>query len=206
VVASVGVARAAAPFTRGVDCMSPVQNNVARMLKADGYEFVGRYVESLSTYERDGIFAAGLAIAPLTYAITGVALTAALGAEIGGERARELQSLGCPTTVHLWADHESPHPGSDSIRYLNARADATIATGFGAGQYGGMPFDLTAAEFYGLKASRYWRGGGAVPEPACGFCVLQLCPLDQTIHGQRFDVDVIQADFQGRTPILWCPT
>ena len=152
------------------------------------------------------LFAEGLGIAPLTEAITGSPLTEALGAQVGAQRALQLTGLGCPPGVHLWTDHEAPAAGSQSIPYLAARAQATISHGFGPGLYGGEPIDLDGAQMYALAFTRYFRGGGAVPEPRCGFTVFQLPPLDQVMFGgQRVDVDIIAEDFEGRTPVLWWP-
>jgi len=203
---SIGTARPCPAFSKGFDCLEPVTYAVARRAAAQGFAWVGRYVENLTPDEQRWIHQAGLGIAPLTEAITGEPLSARLGEQIGAAMAQKLASLGCPPGVHLWADHESPHPGSDSVGYLNARAAASVAAGFQAGQYGGIPFDLSAAQLYELGANRYWRGGGAVPEPACGFCVLQLPPLDQVLfEGQRVDIDMVCEDFRGRLPVMWWP-
>ena len=203
---AVGVARTCPPHTRGFDCLAPVAANTARIAYAAGMRYVGRYVETLTTTERDGLLAAGLAILPLTVAITHSPLTAELGTQVASERAAQLSALRCPPTVHLWTDHEDAPAGSASVEYLAARAAATLAAGFGAAVYFGEPQDLTAVEMYALAFNRYGRGGGAVPEPRCGFCWFDEIPLDETaFEGQRVDFTSIWEDFEGRTPILWWP-
>jgi hypothetical protein len=181
------------------------------MALAAGLRYVGRYVENLSGQEREDLFAAGLGIAPLTEAVTGVVLTARLGDELGRKRAAALADLGCPPGVYLWADHESPARGSDSVGYLNARATASVAAGFGAGQYAGLPIDLSSGQLFGLLANRYWKGGGRVPEPDCGWCLVQAEPLAGANKGgillgaQRVDVDFSKEDYEGRSAVLWWP-
>jgi hypothetical protein len=207
----IGVARVCPPFALGCDSFEPLTAQHARIARAEGLLFVGRYVENLSETERDDLFREGLAIAPLTEAVTGIVLSERLGEEIGRQRAQQLVDLQCPPTVDLWADHESPARGSDSVGYLNARARAALAAGFGAGQYAGLPIDLTSAQLFDLLANRYWKGGGRVPEPDCGWCLVQAEPLAGVNKGgillgtQRVDVDFAKEDYEGRSAVLWWP-
>lgn len=201
-----GVARQIPPFSLGFDCLAPCSNAVARRAKASGFSWIGRYLDNLTIQERGGIFDAGLAIVPVSVAVTHAVLTADLGAHRGAELGREAVALGCPPGVHLFLDLESTMAGSDCAGYINAASEAIAAAGYAAGLYAGMPQPLSGSELYELAPTRYWRGGGAVPEPQCGFCVLQLPPLDQVMfEGQRVDVDIVCCDFKGRTPIGWYP-
>ena len=108
----IGTARDAKPFSLGFDCVAPISDQVARLARAAGFTWVGRYVETLTPVERDTLFLRGLGIAPLTYAVTSQPLTAALGTQTGRECAGKLSALGCPPTVHLWCDHATPYEAS----------------------------------------------------------------------------------------------
>ncbi|MDE2102695.1 MAG: DUF1906 domain-containing protein [Patescibacteria group bacterium] len=200
----VGIARAIAPFERGIDCLSPMANNVARMFKAEGYTFVGQYLEVLTPAVRDGIFAAGLAILPITEAITHVPLNETVGTERGKRSKGLAVALGIPATVHITIDLESTQGSAEDVAaYVDATHDAFDI--YGSMLYVGADQPLNGAELFARKPNRYWRSGSFVPEPACRWCCIQLTPLDQIIHTQRVDVNVIQADGFGRTPILWWP-
>ena len=202
----IGAARAAKPWMRIFDCLAPVAANTARMAKADGFDGVARYVETLTEGEIQGIFAAGLALVPLSEGVTGMELTAALGKSIEEARVEKLVEFGCPGGVSFWTDHEDPKVGSDSVGYLTARANVKIGAGFRAGLYGGMPMDLTGIQLYRLPFTGYWRGGGAVPEPTCGWQIYQAPPLNQMMSwGQLVDVNFTMGDYKGRYPVLWYP-
>lgn len=211
---TVGAASPCPLYTSGrpttlIDSFAPLAANVIRMACALGIKLFGRYVENLTAEERDNIFAQGGSILPLSEACVSVALTASLGAELGKQRASKLAALLCPPKVHLWTDHESPAAGSDSLGYLRACASETLAGSFGAALYLGAPNDLTGAQAFSMAFDRYGKGGGRVPEPTCGFTWLQLEPIDQIVAdlgGQRVDYGVIKEDYEGRVPIIWCPS
>jgi hypothetical protein len=203
---TIGVARPALPFTRGIDSLTPILNNVARQFKADGYEFVGQYAEVLTPAVRDGIFAAGLAILLLTEATTNVSLNAELGSMRGTSSAHHATALDAPSRIHIVIDIESTKGDADSVTaFTNAFHDELVNSQYDSMVYVGIDQPLNSDQLTHLKTHRYMRSGSIVPEPRVGFCCLQLSPLDQIIHGQRVDVDVIQQDALGRTPILWWP-
>jgi hypothetical protein len=203
----IGVARAVPPFTRGFDCLSPVTNQVARLAKASGFDFVGRYLHNLSTAERDAIFDADLALWPLTYAPTEEPLTAATGAAAAARDVLFARALAIPPGIHITLDYESPAPGSNGPAHLNAASHALRAAGYADAVYVGGPEDLSSASLSALLTTRYCKGGGRVPEPARGWCMLQLEPLDQVMFGgQDVDVDVAKADYHGDGLTLWYPS
>lgn len=200
-----GIARVLPPFQLGFDCLDPLTEATAAAFYASGYRFVGRYLESLSIAERDAIFNAKLAIAPITYART-TPLNGTLGQQVGAQSVRRAVSWGIPPSVHVTIDNEATHGEvADVIAYLNGFAGALTSGGYGAMLYVGRPESLTAQELFALRPNRYWRSISMVPEPACGWCMMQLTPGDQVIHGHQVDVDVSQADYFGRLPVLWYP-
>jgi hypothetical protein len=203
---TVGVARTAPAFTRGIDCLTPMANNVARMFKADGYIFVGRYLETLTLLERDWIFSAGLGIFLYTEATSGF-LDAAAGSGRGIASVARAKALQAPPTLHTLIDLESTTGDAASVSdYANVFHDELVSGGYDSITYVGAGQILDAAQLYALKTHRYMRSGSLVPKPKCGWCALQLSPLDQIIHGQRVDVVIVENDYDGRRPTLWFPS
>lgn len=203
---TVGVARPALPFTRGIDCLTPMANNVARMFYADGYRFVGRYLETLTLLERDWIFSAGHGIFLYTEATPGT-LDAAAGSSKGIASVARAKALKAPSDLHILIDLEATHGDAASVTdYANTFHDELVSGGQDSITYVGAGQILNATELYALKTHRYMRSGSLVPKPACGWCALQLSPLDQMIHGQRVDVVIVENDYKGRLPTLWWPS
>lgn len=203
---TIGVARVASAFTRGIDCLASMANNTARQFKADGFDFVGRYLENLTPAERDGIFAANMGILVLTEATSGP-LDASVGTARGVESVNRLIALKAPTGLHVTTDLESTHGVvADVELFADAFHDALAVGSQQQMLYVGAGQILTAEQLFARKANRYMRSGSKVPEPACSWCVDQLRPLDQIIHGQRVDVDFIEEDDEGRLPMLWWPS
>lgn len=211
---TVGVARIAPLFARGFDCLQPLTSMTIRRAAASGFGgFAARYLETLTASERDAIFAAGVPLMLLTEARIGEALSVETGRDAGEVTVDRARALGCPASVHITIDLESPEPGSDVAGHVNAFADELRSAGFGAMLYVGQPQPLTGQELFDLAPTRYWKAAGRIvdargelAEPTCGWCVLQASPLDQDLFGQPVDVDFVQADSEGRRPILWWPS
>lgn len=203
----IGVARPAMPFAMGFDCLQPVPPDVALRARSDGMRWCGRYLETLTAEEVTGLFAAELAILPISEAMVREPLSATLGAERGAQLVRLASVLGVPRSCSVGIDFESPAPGSDCAGFIDAAAAALSAGGYGPLLYVGAPEPLSGHELYELAPTRYWRGAGDVPTPECGWCILQLEPLDREAWGHRVDYDVIQGgDRKGRLPMLWYPS
>lgn len=200
-----GVARTLPPFQLGFDCFDPLTGATAAAFYASGYRWVGRYLKNLTITERDAIFNAKLAIAPITYARL-TPLNGVLGQQVGATSVRRAVGLGCPPSVHVTIDNEATHGEVvDVMAYMNGFAGALVSGGYGAMLYVGRPEVLDEQELFALKPNRYWRSISKVPEPVCGWCMMQLTPGDQIIHGHQVDVDISQADYFGRLPVLWWP-
>lgn len=205
---TVGIARPAPAFLRGFDCLSPLANNTARQFKADGYDFVSRYLENLTATERDGIFSAGLAILLLTEATTSVTLDAPLGRLRGSSSVRRASALEAPSSLSVVIDLESCKGDAGTVaEFTDAFHDELVAGLQDSMVYVGADQPLDAIQLYLLKTHHYMRAGSfQIPEPRVGWCCIQLSPLDRTVHGQRVDFEIIQSDALGRTPTLWWPT
>lgn len=202
----IGVARPAAPFLLGFDCLATKTAAMLADAKARGLSWCGCYLETLKAPERDLIFSYELAIALLTEADTFDVLTASIGTAKGLLAAGLARDLGAPLGVHVTIDFEKPKAGSDPAGYLNAKSDSLESGGYPACLYAGLPEPLSSSALYNTHPRRYWKGGGAVPEPQCGWCVVQLEPLQGlTLGGVPVDMDVMKQDYAGRVLTLWYP-
>ena len=205
----VGVARHAPLFSRVIDTLSPISPFAASALKSIGVAAVGRYLENLSTSERDGLFQAGLAILPLSKAPASP-LNATFGASHAEFLLQKAMALEVPLGVHVMVDFESQSGSHDDVTaYDEALTTALAAPGYIPFAYIGQPEPLSASELFQLPdVHLYWRGGSSnIPEPSCGFAMWQIPPLDQTlVAGLRVDMNITGADLRGRQPMFWYPT
>lgn len=200
-----GVVRAAPLFSKLVDRLAPVSHELASALKAAGVEAVGRYVETLTAYERDGLFDAGLGILLLSKAPLSP-LTAAFGTSRAGDLVGHATRLGAPAGAHFMIDLEAQNGNHvDVLAYDNALSGAIKTAGFVPLAYVGAGQSLSGAELYALPSVHlYWRGGSLkIPEPDCGFALWQIPPLEQAVCNAIVDVNVTGADLRGRRPMLW---
>lgn len=204
----VGVARHAPLFAKIVDTLSPISPFAASALKSIGIEGVGRYLENLSTSERDGLFQAGLAILPLSKAPASP-LTAEFGVSHAEFLLQKAAALEITLGVHMMVDFEAQNGTHADVLAYNEALTKTIAhAGYIPLAYVGQPQPLSPAELFQLPdVHLYWRGGSlGVTEPRCGFALWQIPPLDQTlVAGLHVDVSVAGADLRARQPMLWYP-
>lgn len=201
----VGVPRVCPLFTKVVDCLEPLSASAAQALKGEfGVGAVGRYLETLTPTERDALFAAGLPILPLSEAPLGP-LSASLGREVAADLLARADALGVPVGAHVMVDFEAQQ--GDAQAYADALTGPIALAGYVPLAYVGAGQLLSGAELFALPSVHlYWRGGSVgVAEPACGFAIWQVPPLDQVLAGARVDVSLTGADAPGRVPILWAP-
>jgi hypothetical protein len=203
----IGVARHAPLFTKVVDRLAPISHEFASALKAAGYDAVGRYLENLAPYERDGLFSAGLGILPLSEAPGPSApFSDALGRSRAMGLLQKTDLLGIPPGVHLMIDLEGQHGSlTDLTAYDVAISSELARPGYIPLAYVGAGQLLNSEELFALPdVHLYWRGGSrGIPEPSCGFAMWQIPPLEATVSLQIVDVSVTGADFRGRQPIFW---
>ncbi len=201
----IGVLRTCPLFTKIVDTFAPISNTNAQALKGIGVGAVGRYLENLTSTERDGIFAAGLGILPLS-----TAPTSPLTKELGISRADALfikaTQIGVPTGVHVMVDFEAQQGAhADIVAYDEALTAELSKHQYIPLAYVGAGQALSGAELYTLPDTHlYWRGGSlGMPEPSCGFAMWQIPPLEQKLTGVDVDMSITGADLKGRRPVLW---
>lgn len=201
----IGVARACPLFTKLADRLSPISHELASALKSTGMGAVGRYLENLSAYERDGLFAAGLGILPLSEA-PAASLTGDLGQIRGESLLQKTELLGVPAGVHVMIDLEAQRGSKEEvIAYDNVLSGVLVRSGYIPLAYVGAAQLLSGGELFALPdVHLYWRGGSlGIPEPNCGFAIWQIPPLEATISGAIVDMNMTGADVRGRQPILW---
>ena len=201
---SIGIARPPPLFSLGFDILGPVSGAMVQDAKLAGYKWIGRYLHNLTAQEVSLIFAQKMGLWLLTYAPTNVVLTASTGVQYGGQAVHQARSLSVPPSVDITADYESPMAGSDGPAHLTGFWQQLVGNSYGDCLYVGGPEDLNAGQLMALPFTGYAKGGGEVPEPSCGWKVLQLEPLEGvTFGGVKCDADVCKADYKGRQVTMW---
>lgn len=185
----------------GFDTVTPLSGTSASALRAAGMHFAIRYLGSLEAAEVQHILEAGLALMPVTYSrAPGWQPTGELGLEDGMLAAGRADAAGFPSGVTVWCDLEGASGDVDTTTaYVNAWAGVVRDAGFDPGLYVGSGQALDGAQLYALAVDRYWRSFSKVPEPTCGWCMLQLYKTT-IVAGVGVDVDVVQYDYRARVP------
>lgn len=199
-------AQPATVFARGCDTIATITPKYAAWLKANGYDYVCRYLGGVTPKELADILGAGLAFMPVCYA----------GRFGGPKELAALRALGLPSGVTSWCDVEGvTMPAADLITVLNARSTIVRAGSFDPGGYFGFDPELTGLEMGALVIDRYWKAMSKIvgrdnlvaeptsPHGPIGWCHMQLNPGNVIRGGVKIDVDIIQEDFRGRVP-TWC--
>lgn len=205
------IVRPLSPGMRGFDCLSPQTAETYRCFRQAGYEFVGRYLHNLSLGEVSAALAAGLGLFGIRYAHNpGWEPTGELGSQDGAAAVQRARALGIAPGTALVCDLEGCKPGTtaqDAIGYLTRFAAAVVAAGYEACLYVGFACVLTGPQLAAIPGFRhYWRSCSDVPEPTCGFGMLQCRPGNLTVLGSLVDVDFVENDKHSppRTmPAMW---
>lgn len=213
---TIGVARALPPFWLGFDCLGEITDAMLDEAPTHNFKWCARYLENLTPAERDRIFARGLGILPLTEATVKEPLTAGTGLQRGAQTITHARALEMPPGPHIVIDFEAPAAGSDAPAHINNMAAIFTApgAGFGAALYVAVPQTLGSGELFSLKTNRYIKGGGRIvdrfgnlAEPQCGWCAVQLEPLEGIkLAGKPVDVQISKLDYLGRGLTLWWPS
>jgi len=205
---------------RGIDCVTPINEAFADWLVANHFDYVSRYLGSLSKTEIGIIVSRGLAFFPVCYA----------GQRDPRPHAAALGSLLIPPTVTVWNDLESvPTEGNADIKakHVINELDAWAkgirgpkGDQWDPGIYIANDPLLTSVEMGHLLIDRYWQGAakivdrtGRLAEPTLetgpiGWCGKQIVPGNITRWRGKptpapIDVDFVYEDFRGRVP-TWC--
>jgi hypothetical protein len=190
--------------SKGVDTILPFGPSRASAIKSAGYEFIVRYLGSLTTLERNSILHAGLGILAVTYSRrANWQPSGELGDLDGLHAVANARMAGLLQGMTLYCDLEGPAgTANDSIEYVNAWASRVQTAGYVAGLYVGWGIKLTAEQMYhSLKVTGYWDSCSSNPSVAHrGFQMFQVNPPNQKVAGILVDIDRIAADQKGDTP------
>lgn len=186
------------PGTRGVDTYSTVTKGQACWLKANGYDFVVRYLGNLSPEERDVLLDKGLAIGLVTFAKEWSGMLAL----------QHLARLAIPSNATVFLDVEDVEMNAQTlIGAIQTWSRPIVGGGFDPGCYFGAKCLLTSEEMYALPQTRkYWHSCSRVVDrfgkeaaPQCGWVMRQLFPPDVVLPcGLKVDFDVVEDDYSSR--------
>ena len=171
----------------GVDCVTTLTAESAAGFRAAGAAFVMRYLGALSPTEIALILDAGLLCGLVSYADQWDPASVLA----------ELRVLGIPSGVCVAIDVESVHESASIVAgRIDACSAAIASLGLLPALYVGADQPLDAAGLYARQTVRYWRSMSLVPEPACGYSMMQ--GPTTTIAGVSVDIDYPRPDYQGR--------
>lgn len=187
--------------SRGIDTVTPLTKEHCAFLKGVGYDFVVRYLGSLTPEEVKVVHAAGLVFSTVTYA----------KAWNGQQAVQHLLNLGVPRGASAFLDVEDVHsPKVTLAGVITNWAKVVEAGGYDPGGYFGSLSLLNSDEQFALPLRKYWHSCSRVTDdlgreagPRCGWVMHQLYPPNIDLEyakGKllRVDVDVIQRDYGGR--------
>ena len=184
------------PGTRGIDTVATLTYLDAKALVDAGFNFVIRYVVSLSATELSDILRAGMMVSFCSYA----------NSFDPSDEIAALQRLGIPKGVVVWLDVEDVKDDPVTLQQrINAWAHALEAAGYIPGLYIGANTLLSSIELYKLAVKRYWHSCSRVLDrssneaaPLCGWCMYQCtCEVDRA--GVHVDIDFVYEDYKSRS-------
>lgn len=208
---------------RGFDCNWKLTPAVAAAAKAQGYDFVVRYIGramfrigDLTGEEAAIIHGAGLGISVVQhYEGDGWLPTDDKGRNYGTYMAAEMASVGVPVGVTAWVDVEGigTVDSEQVIRYVNYWSDCVASIGgYQPGAYWGWHNRLTPAQMYQrTRPTRHWGSYNLNTDqfPAVrGLCMKQHVAGRADLipgAGGQIDTDTLFADALDGVPTLWMP-
>jgi hypothetical protein len=203
------IVKPASVGARFADMVTALTPTTAMALKAAGIDGVYRYLGSLATPERDAILGAGLQLGVVTYSRDpNWVPTPGMGTTDGQGDLAHLQAAGIPDGVTPYIDLEGcAGTAEQATQWLEERCDVLENFSASLGLYVGSFQPLGATQLYALpRITSYWRSlSQGVPEPWCGWGVVQLRNVNGApvvIAGVEVDLDVVQADYKGRFPMV----
>ncbi len=217
-----GTVVAAPPGAPGFDCNTVLTASSAAGFVDAGFDFAVRYVPrnfvatpgnaqgNLTTSEAEAILGAGLALMVVQHvASAGWTPSQSLGDSYGSYAVANAQEIGLPPGMILWVDLEgvaSGTPASTTTAYCQAWADQVSAAGYVPGVYIGANTGLSASEIEALPFDYYWQSGSSVPAlNQTGYCMVQSISSSYIVDGVAYDLDVVQTDLDGKTPVWLAP-
>jgi len=193
--------------TKLADTIAPLDIPTLKAFLADGIRGVIAYLNgNLTEQLLTNCMSLGMGVIPVNFSHqSGWIPTATLGAQDGAASLRALKALGVPLVgLNDWIDIEGC--GADPTLYIDSYAQTITgnASGIVPGEYVGAGGLLNAQKLYALPGVHaYWHScSQGIPEPECGFVMVQLPPPNIIVPGTRTEVDYDFAcrDFRGRAP------
>lgn len=208
----------------GFDCNTPVNAHQAHLMRQAGFKFAIRYVPRVNWRATDitrdeiaNLIGGGLGVM-LVQHFPGEQWhpMESLGTAWGGAAANFADKAGYPKGAVLWCDLEGVAgevSASVIIKYVNKWYDAVRLAGHEPGLYLGYGNGLTAEQVYWkTKFRRYWAAYNLNRDQYPAIRGVQMHqkpypPPASRVQGITFeyDVDVIQADKLGSSPIIFLP-
>jgi hypothetical protein len=202
----------------GFDTDTALDATSAASFSAHGYGFAIRYLSrtspsaagDLTSSETQAILGAGLALMAVQHAPGGDwTPSAQLGQTCGQAAAANAVAAGLPAGICLWLDLEGVAAGTDSSvigQYCSAWFKAVSAKGYLPGLYVGSDCGLSGDQLAALGCRYFWRSGSQVPDlSAPGYCLQQTIDAANVVDGIAFDLDCVQPDSAGKTPVAALP-
>ena len=217
-----GTLSAAPTGAPGFDCNTVLTASSAASFVDAGFDFAVRYVPrnfvatpedsqgNLTAPEAEAILGAGLALMVVQHvASAGWTPSQSLGESYGSYAAQNAQEIGLPPGMILWVDLEGVASGTSAATttaYCQAWADQVAAAGYVPGVYIGANTGLTASEIEALPFGYYWQSGSSVPALSqTGYCMVQSISSSYVLGGVEYDLDIVQTDLNGKTPVWLAP-
>jgi hypothetical protein len=193
------------------DHFGPVSAAQAQGLANYGVRTMLLYAEVLDAATLTACFLAGLRVGLIIEGLAASTMpTAEIGARLASSASQRCRGLSIPAGPTYWLDAEGDGRPSLSWQAYAVGADgALVAAGDNSGIYVGEGLGLSSVELYVLPQTRYWKSMSRVvdrtdvlAEPACGWCMVQQWPADQTIAGCQVDLSIVGRDYHGRAPLV----
>ncbi len=192
----------AAVGARAIDTVTHLDAAHCGALRAAGVDFVIRYLGGITPPEMATILDGWLGLSLVTFSrAPGWTPSAELGSTDAARDLVHLAELASPLGATVWIDLEGCAGGPVATAgWVNARSAALRAAGYDVGLYVGAGEALDGEQLYALPhVDRYWKSLSRVPEPTCGWSMLQRYPSTH-VGGVWCDINDVQADTKGRTP------
>lgn len=204
----------------GFDCDETLSYDKAKEFHDRGYRFVLRYIPrvkrkkiDLSLEEKDNIWNAGLALAPVQHVESSPWIPSAQKGESYGHKAvDECQALEIAPGTNVWLDLEGVDtsvPKTQIIKYCNVWYTIVVNAGYKPGLYVGYGTRLNGYELYHrLLFESYWGAYNVNSDEfpdVRGFQMKQRVARHGEIIGIQYDINIVHKDGKGGLPKFDAP-
>jgi hypothetical protein len=200
----------------GFDCNTVLTTSTAQSFADAGFSFAVRYVPrtfvvtpstaqgNLTTQEAEDILQAGLGLMVVQHvAASPWTPSGSLGQSNGQYAVANAEAIGLPGGMSLFLDLEGVAAGTSAqtvTDYCESWFSVVTAAGYLPGIYIGANCGLSSSQIEALSFQYFWESGSTVPTLSTGYCMKQSISSSYVLAGVAYDLDVVQADANGRTP------